>query len=236
MISLPIERTNVLLDGIGYVALTSVMGDDRTPARTARTSFRNANKERTEEQDAKLTDYLIRNDHNTPIEFCQVQFYVKQPILVARQAVRQRTQSINEVSYRYVQAAREFYVPAPERMQKKAETNKQGSSEETIADPLRAAELMHYSCNVAFDTYEELLAMELAPELARAVLPVSTYTEWYAQMSLHNFFNSIARLRTTDYAPHAQWEIKKYADAMLDMVEEAFPIITGAWKRKMENK
>ena len=228
---LPIEKR--VLDQYAFVALTDVMGDDRTPARTARTSFRNALKERTEEQDAKLTDYLIRNDHNTPIEFVQLRFYMKLPIFVARQLVRQRTQSINEVSYRYVQAAREFYVPAISRMQRKAENNKQGSSEEIVDRPEVCRQLMHEACNDAFDTYEDLLKEGLSPELARTVLPVATYTEWYVQMSMHNFLNSIARLRTTVYAPHAQYEVKQFADAALELTEQVFPVIVGAWRRKM---
>src|SRR3990172_624771 len=120
----------------GFVALVDVMGTDRTPAHTARTSFR-SRKERTPENDAKLTDYLVRHRHTTPLEFCQVLLYMKMPIFVARQLVRHRTASINEVSYRYVKAACEFFVPALDRMQQKAETNKQGSSHEIVDDPGR---------------------------------------------------------------------------------------------------
>lgn len=225
MITLPIEKS--VLDH-GYVALTDVMGDDRTPARTARTSFRNASKERSEEQDAKLTKYLINHDHNTPVEFCQVRFYMKMPIFVARQLVRHRTVSINEVSYRYVQAAREFYIPSPERMQKKATNNKQGSAEETIKDPEQARTLMRQSCDMAFNIYEALLDQELAPEIARAVLPSSTYTEWYWQQNLHNFLH-MCKLRTDK---HAQWETQQYAFTMLDMAEQVFPSIIGAWREK----
>lgn len=233
MINLPIEKK--VLDH-GYVALTAVMGDDRTPARTARTSFRNADKERSEEQDAKLVDYLVRNEHTTPLEFVQLRWYMKMPISVARQLVRMRTQSINEVSYRYVQAAREYYIPALDRMQKKAESNKQGSSEEVVDYPEMCQAVFYESCERSFDAYENLLRMGLAPELARNVLPCGTYTEWYAQMNIHNFFNSIARLRTTQYAEHAQYETKQYADAMLEMTELAYPVITGSWRRKMEAK
>jgi thymidylate synthase (FAD) len=220
---LPIEKR--LLDH-GYIALTDVMGDDRTPAKTARTSFKNASKERSEEQDAKLTKYLVNHKHNTPIEFCQVRFYMKMPIFVARQLVRHRTCSINEVSYRYVTAEREFYIPELSRMQGKAETNKQGSSSETVADPAKCSVLMSYSCNLAFDTYETLLEEGLAPEIARAVLPCNTYTEWYWQQNLHNFLH-MAGLRTD---PHAQWETRQYALAALDMVEQVFPTIVGAWR------
>lgn len=221
----PLEKK--VLD-YGYVALVDIMGDDRTPARTARTSFRNAAKERSEEQDAKLTKYLINHDHNTPIEFVVLRFYMKMPIFVARQLVRHRTVSINEVSYRYVQAAREFYIPTPERMQKKATDNKQGSAEEVIKDPEHARSLMRQSCDLAFNIYEALLEQELAPEIARAVLPTNTYTEWYWQQNLHNFLH-MCKLRTDK---HAQWETRQYALTMLDQAEQCFPSVIGAWRDK----
>lgn len=209
----------------GFVALVDTMGDDRTPARTARTSFRNV-KERTEAEDAKLTNYLIRHRHNTPIEFCQVRFYMKMPIFVARQLVRHRTASINEVSYRYVTAAREFYVPALERMQRKAETNKQGSSSELVGAPNFCAGLIQIAGDQAFDAYEELLAQDLAPELARTVLPCGTYTEWYWQNDLHNTLHMLG-LRLD---AHAQYEIRVYAEAMLALLRPVFPTIITAWE------
>jgi thymidylate synthase (FAD) len=209
----------------GYVALVDSMGGDRTPAQTARTSFRNR-EERTEEQDAKLTNYLVKNRHTTPLEFCQVRFYMKLPIFVARQFIRHRTASVNEVSYRYVTAAREFYVPALDRMQRKSESNKQGSSSELVGAPNTCATIMHHACNAAFDAYEELLAFDLAPELARAVLPVATYTEWYWQQDLHNLLH-LLKLRLD---PHAQYEIRVYAEAMLELIEPLYPTIIAAWK------
>jgi len=210
----------------GYIALTDVMGHDRTPAQTARTSFRNKT-ERTEEEDAKLTDYLVRNRHTTPLEFCQVRFYMKMPIFVARQLVRHRTASINEVSYRYVKAAREFYVPTPERCQRRTETNKQGSSSEIVDDPTMVRELIEMAGNYAFDNYDRLLQIGLAPELARTVLPCGTYTEWYWQADLHNFLGML-RLRLD---PHAQYEIRVYAEAALQLVQPVFPTIVAAWEK-----
>lgn len=210
----------------GFVALVETMGGDRTPAQTARTSFRNR-KERTVEEDAKLTDYLVRNKHTTPIEFCQVRFYMKMPIFVARQLVRHRTASINEVSYRYVTAAREFYVPALDRMQRKSESNKQGSSSETVDRPDLCAQVIANSGNRSFDDYEQLLSYGLAPELARSVLPVGTYTEWYWQNDLHNTLHML-RLRLD---PHAQYEIRVYAQAMLALLRPVFPTIIASWER-----
>jgi thymidylate synthase (FAD) len=210
----------------GYVALTDVMGDDRTPAQTARTSFRNR-RERTPEEDAKLTDYLVKNRHTTPLEFCQLRFYMKMPIFVARQIVRHRTASINEISYRYVKAAREFYVPDDLRMQQAPTHNKQGSSSEIVDDPERCAAVIHSICTLAFDNYEWLLGAGLAPELARIVLPVGTYTEWYWQIDLHNFLHFL-KLRLD---PHAQYEVRVYALAMLQLVRPIFPTIIAAWER-----
>jgi thymidylate synthase (FAD) len=211
----------------GYVALVDVMGDDRTPARCARTSFRNAGAERTEEQDARLTDYLVRNKHTTPIEFCQARFYMKLPIFVARQLIRTRTASVNEVSYRYVTAAREFYVPALDRMQRKSESNKQGSSSEIVEHPERCAAVISRAGDLAFDAYEQLLSMGLAPELARVVLPCGTYTEWYWQNDLHNTLHML-KLRLD---PHAQYEIRVYAEAMLELLRPVFPTIIESWER-----
>jgi thymidylate synthase (FAD) len=212
----------------GYVALDDVMGDDRTAARCARTSFRNKDQERTAEQDARLVEYLIRNRHNTPLEFCQLRFYVKMPITVARQLVRQRTQSINEISLRYVQATREFYVPALDRMQRQSTTNKQGSSSELVDSPEICAKVIWDSGNRAFDDYELLLREGLAKELARTVLPLGTYTEWFAQMNLHNFFHMLS-LRLD---PHAQYESRVYADAMLELARPAFPTTIAAWEAR----
>jgi thymidylate synthase (FAD) len=221
------ERLNeVLLLDHGFVALVDTMGTDRTPASTARTSFRNR-KERTPDEDAKLTDYLVRNRHTTPLEFCQVLFYMKMPIFVARQLVRHRTASINEVSYRYVKAAREFYVPTGDRMQRKAETNKQGSSSEIVDDPLACNRIMVDIGHKAFDAYEQLLEMGLAPELARSVLPVGTYTEWYWQCDLHNTLHLLSLRRD----PHAQYEVRVYADAMLALLRPIYPTIIASWEK-----
>ena len=210
----------------GFVALVDTMGGDRTPAQTARTSFRNR-VERTADEDAKLTDYLVRNKHTTPIEFCQVRFYMKMPIFVARQLVRHRTASINEVSYRYVQAAREFYVPTEGRCQRRAESNKQGSSSETVDNPPRVRNIIAEAGGRCFDDYEALLAEGLAPELARVVLPCGTYTEWYWQNDLHNTLHML-RLRLD---PHAQYEIRVYAEAMLALLRPVFPTIIASWER-----
>jgi thymidylate synthase (FAD) len=211
----------------GYVVLTDTMGDDRTAARCARTSYRNR-VERTEEEDAKLTRYLVTHRHTTPLEFCQLRFYAKMPIFVARQFVRHRTASINEISLRYVRAVKEFYVPAPERMQRQSTSNKQGSADETIADPEVGRNIIRCAGDFAFDAYQRLLDHGLAAELARTVLPLGTYTEWYWQTDLHNFLHMVG-LRTD---PHAQYEIQVYARAMLELAREHFPTAIAAWEAR----
>jgi len=210
----------------GFVALDEVMGDDRTPARCARTSFGNGGAARSPEQDARLTDYLIRNHHNTPLEFVQLRWYMKLPIFVARQLIRHRTASVNEISYRYVKANREFYVPALDRMNRKSESNKQGSSVELVGNPEICHDHMSRAGECAFDTYEILLHEGLAPELARTVLPVSTYTEWYWQNDMHNTLHMLG-LRLDS---HAQYEIRVYAEAMLAIMRERFPTIITSWE------
>lgn len=220
----PINEVKCL--DLGFVALVDTMGTDRTPAQTARTSFRNR-KERTAEEDAKLTDYLIRHSHTTPLEFCQVLVYAKMPISVARQWVRHRTASINEMSMRYVKALREYYVADEARMQKKSATSKQGSSDELIADPALAQKIWRASCESSFDAYEALVEMGLAPELARNVLPVCTYTEWYWQCDLHNTLHFFSKR----LPPDAQYETRVYAKAMLDLLRPVYPTIISSWAR-----
>lgn len=212
----------------GFVVLADVMGDDRLPARVARTSFNNASKERNEEQDAKLTKYLVSHGHNTPLEFCQLRFYAKMPIFVARQWVRHRTASINEISLRYVDASEEFYIPAWERMQRQSESNKQGSGSELVPDPTYCREVFLKACSASFRAYDTLLNEGLSKELARSVLPLGTYTEWYWQTDLHNFLH-FCKLRTD---PHAQYEIRVYAEAMLAQAESIFPTIIAAWRER----
>lgn len=215
----------------GFVALTEVMGDDRTPARTARTSFRNKDAPRSEAEDQRLTRYLVKHRHTTPLEFCQLRFYLKMPIFVARQLVRHRTASINEISLRYVQANEEFYIPDPDRCQKQSENNKQGSSEELVDDPAMVRSIIQFSGIESFANYQDLIDRGLSKELARTVLPLGTYTEWYWQIDLNNFLHTI-KLRID---PHAQYEIRVYAEAMLKLAEKHFPTVIAAWRESNEN-
>lgn len=127
-------------------------------------------------------------------------------------------------SLRYVQATREFYVPDDDRWQKQSETNKQGSSPEIVDDPAGCEAVWIGSCERSFDAYEKLIAVGLAKELARNVLPLGTYTEWYWQCDMHNTIHFL-KLRLD---PHAQYEIRVYAQAMLDLLTPHFPNLLQA--------
>ena len=135
-----------------------------------------------------------------------------------------------ELSLRYVKATREFYVPALDRMQRQSETNKQGSSEDLVDFPEACAYLIRSAGERAFDTYEELLSHGLSKELARTVLPLGTYTEWFSQMNLRMLLHLLG-LRTD---PHAQHEVRVYAAAMLELAEEHFPTAVAAWRESRE--
>lgn len=215
----------------GYVALTDVMGDDRTSAKKARTSFR-VKHEKTEAEDKRLTRFLVREGHTTPLEFCQLQYYLKMPIFVARQLVRHRTPSINEISLRYVTAKPEFYIPELTRMNRPHESKKQGSSAELIADPIKSREEIIRAGEVCFAVYEQLLADGLAPEIARTVLPLGTYTEWYWQFDLHNFLGMIGKR----IKPDAQYETRVYGLAMLELARPIFPTAIAAWEEKHDHR
>jgi thymidylate synthase (FAD) len=209
----------------GLVALVDVMGDDRTAPQTARTSFRNT-KERTADEDKRLLSYLIEHRHTTPLEFMQLRFYVKMPIFVARQLVRHRMSSINEMSMRYVTATPEYYVPDVSRMNPRAENNKQGSNRSIVLDS--ADDLLDYwrkACDQCFLVYERMIEADVAPEIARGVLPVATYTEWYQQWDMHNFLHML-KLRLD---AHAQWETRVFARAMYELARACFPDVIDLW-------
>lgn len=134
--------------------------------------------------------------------------------------------SINELSLRYVKAADEFYVPDVARCQRQSTTNKQGSADEIVAEPDAVRAIIKGAGHYAYMNYERLLDLGLSKELARTVLPLGTYTEWYWQTDLHNFLH-MCKLRLD---PHAQYEIRVYAQAMLDLARPHFPTAISAWE------
>jgi len=224
------NRINVL--DLGFVELASSWGDDLRPANIARNSFGSGfDSKYSDAQNIALDDYLIRHHHSSPLEFNEVILLMKLPIFVARQLVRHRTQVINEISLRYVEASREFYLPAIERMQRQSEDNKQGSSPALIDYPEEARALIYNSCNKSFDNYEALIKMGLNKETARSILPLSTYTTWYCKYNLHNLFHML-KLRMH---PHAQYETRMYAVAVYQLVKERYPYLTASWENHVLN-
>jgi thymidylate synthase (FAD) len=216
----------------GFVRLVDVMGDDTAIVRAARVcTDPNAGggrtPERTPEQDRKLIWYLWTHGHTSPFEMAELKFHVKAPIFVARQWVRHRTASWNELSARYAEVPDEFYVPMAESIAAQSKSNKQGRGEPLRGDTAATAQYFFSAASAdAHRTYRDLLAMGVARELARAVLPVSTYTQWVWKIDLRNFLHFLT-LRLDE---HAQYEIREYAQALLSLAEPLFPTTFRAWR------
>jgi thymidylate synthase (FAD) len=173
----------------------------------------------------------MRHRHSSPFEMCEIKFHVKLPIFVARQWIRHRMASVNEYSARYSILDNEFYLPAPEHMAAQSEVNRQGRGE-TLA-PQAAAEVLDILRGDAlrtFGDYERLLDEKegygLARELARINLTLNTYTQWYWKIDLHNFMHFLA-LRID---PHAQYEIRVYAEEMLKVLHAWVPQTAAAFE------
>lgn len=213
----------------GFVGLVDHMGSDNAIVQAARVSYGAGTKQ--VQDDRNLIRYLMRHEHSTPFEMCEVKFHIKLPIFVMRQLVRHRTASMNEYSARYSVLTDEFYIPELEQIQKQSTTNKQGR-EETEWDFQEKRNVQHAfqrSFHNAYKEYTNLLGKDdsgLARELARSVLPVGGYTELYWKANLKNFLH-MARLRMD---PHAQWEIREFAGAMYDLVKPLFPEACSAFE------
>lgn len=183
---------------------------------------------RSAEQDAKLIDYLMKNAHTSPFEKVRFEFVVKLPIFIARQWIRHRTGSFNEMSARYSKLPNEFYVPELERMQAQSASNKQASGNSlNMLTAARLTDRIRKASERAYSDYEYLLEAGLARELARVVLPTNFYTQWYWTVDLHNLMGFL-RLRLH---AHAQYEIRVYAEAILAMVERVAPISIAAFRQ-----
>ncbi len=201
--------------------------DDRDPAITARISFDNMSEERLAEEDHKLVRYLMRNAHWTPIEMIEVWFEMRLPIFVARQFVRHRTATLNEVSARYTQLPGEWYIPLAESVGLKSKSNKQGRDmvawdSLSAADQLKVERFltdldMHNE--VGYDLYERHLEAGIAPELARCFLQMNHYTHWVWKQDLRNMLGFL-RLRLDS---HAQFEAREYAQAIHSLLSAKLP-------------
>jgi thymidylate synthase (FAD) len=213
----------------GFVRLVDYMGGDERVVQSARVSYGSGTKSYRE--DAGLIDYLLRNEHTSPFEQVILTFHVKLPIFVARQWVRHRTARLNEISGRYSIMKDDFYVPAPDDVAAQSADNKQGRS----ADPLppEAAEAVRAALEGgqkrSYAEYSGLVDQGIARELARVNLPLSLYTEWYWQIDLHNLFRFLA-LRLD---PHAQKEIRVYAEVLLDIAGAVAPACCESFRRHL---
>lgn len=215
----------------GFVRLVDYLGGDARIVQAARVSYGEGTK--SVREDAGLIDYLLRNEHTSPFEQVVLTFHIKMPIFVARQWIRHRTARVNEISGRYSIMKDEFWLPEPEVLALQSKNNKQGRGTEPLeaedADKIIGA--MEENQAAAYLAYEKLLETGLARELARVNLPLSTYTEMYWQMDLHNLFRFLAlRLDT-----HAQREIRDYAKVILDIARKVCPLACESFERHILN-
>jgi len=220
----------------GFVRVIDYMGDDAAVVQAARVSYGKGTKKVSE--DKGLIHYLMRHRHSTPFEMCEIKFHVKLPIFVARQWIRHRTANVNEYSARYSILDREFYIPAPAQLAAQSVANRQGRGDVlTGAEAQRVLEILKQDSTTAYDHYAEMLneseagetidaeKQGLARELARMNLSLNFYTQWYWKIDLYNFMHFLS-LRAD---PHAQYEIRVYADAMLDVLRKWVPLTAEAF-------
>jgi thymidylate synthase (FAD) len=220
----------------GFVRVIDYMGGDGAVVQAARVSYGSGTKRVRE--DAGLINYLMRHRHTSPFEMCEIKLHAKMPIFVAREWVRHRLANLNEVSGRYSILDNEFYLPEPSVIGAQSTANRQGRGDALPAEQAaRVLELLRADAERAYAHYEELLnenvagqTMDasrtgLARELARMNLSVNFYTQWYWKIDLHNFMNFL-KLRAD---AHAQYEIRVYADVMLDILKQWVPLTYAAF-------
>jgi thymidylate synthase (FAD) len=220
----------------GFIRVVDYMGDDEAIVQAARVSYGRGTRRTSEDQG--LINYLMRHRHTTPFEMCEIKYHVKLPIFVARQWIRHRTANVNEYSARYSILDNEFYIPAPEHLASQATTNRQGREQVLEgAAAQRVLDLLRKDAERAYASYAELLNEDrsgapidperpgLARELARINLSLGFYTQWYWKTDLHNLMHFLS-LRAD---PHAQYEIRAYAEAMLGTLERWVPMTYAAF-------
>lgn len=220
----------------GFVRVIDYMGDDAAVVQAARVSYGRGTKRVSE--DRGLINYLMRHRHTTPFEMCEIKYHVKLPIFVARQWIRHRTANVNEYSARYSILDKEFYLPAPDQLAAQSDSNRQGRGDLlTGAEAERVLHLLKRDAEQSYASYEEMLNEGpdgqprdasrdgLARELARMNLTVNYYTQWYWKTDLLNLLHFLS-LRADG---HAQYEIRVYAEAMLQTVKNWVPLVYGAF-------
>ncbi|MFP4417111.1 MAG: FAD-dependent thymidylate synthase [Chitinispirillaceae bacterium] len=214
----------------GFVRLIDYMGSDERIVQSARVSYGKGTK--TYRQDKGLINYLLRNEHTSPFEQVVFTFHIKLPIFVARQWIRHRTARVNEISGRYSVMRSEFYLPERQDIALQSEDNKQGRATDTVPASLqeKVLNILTDEQKAIYLNYERLLNENIARELARINLPLSLYTEWYWQIDLHNLFHFL-RLRLD---PHAQKEIRVYAEAIYDIAQKVCPVACEAFENHIK--
>ena len=220
----------------GFIRVVDYMGDDSSIVQSARVSYGKGTKKVS--TDEGLIKYLMRHWHSTPFEMCEIKYHVKLPIFIARQWIRHRTANVNEYSARYSILDKEFYLPSPEHLAAQSQSNRQGRGDILEGEKAKKVlDLLRGDAEQTYNNYETMLnerydgskidenSVGLARELARMNLTLNTYTQWYWKTDLLNLMNFL-RLRADH---HAQYEIRAYADAMLDTVKKWVPITYEAF-------
>jgi len=216
----------------GFVRLVDHMGSDQRVCEAARVSYQNHEDEFDPKQDESLIRYMMSHRHTSPFEQVEFTFHIKLPIFCARQMIRHRTASVNEVSARYTKLKNEVYVPELSRINPQSSTNKQGSDlDKTLSSSIGIQLDLESSLSNSNDDYDSLINSGLTNELARTVVPLSQYTEWYWKMDLHNLFHFIG-LRSDE---HAQWEMQQYSNAIASIVKEIVPVSYKAFEDYVMN-
>ncbi len=236
-----IELEKILYEAIpildhGFIRVVDYMGNDTSIVQAARVSYGKGTKK--VNTDSGLIKYLMRHWHSTPFEMCEIKYHVKLPIFIARQWIRHRTANVNEYSARYSILDKEFYLPAQENLAAQSKSNRQGRGEVLKGEKAKKVlNILKKDAEQTYNNYEIMLnerydgsninenEMGLARELARMNLTLNTYTQWYWKTDLLNLMNFL-RLRADN---HAQYEIRTYADAMLDTLKKWVPITFEAF-------
>ena len=221
----------------GFIRVIDYMGDDTSIVQSARVSYGKGTKQIS--NDKGLIKYLMRHRHSTPFEMCEIKFHIKLPIFIARQWIRHRTANVNEYSARYSILDKEFYIPSPENLAAQSATNNQGRGDAlTTEEASNVIDILRRDAEQTYSNYETLLNENsrgetiddnkagIARELARMNLTLNTYTQWYWKIDLNNLLHFLA-LRADG---HAQYEIRVYADAMLDIVRKWVPLTYAAFE------
>jgi thymidylate synthase (FAD) len=240
----PVPRDSYLLqegfagiEGKPYKVQPDNWTGDLEVVRNARVSF-DADWRTGEEEgkDKKLINYMMKNHHTSPFEAMAFTFEIKVPLFIARQWHRHRTWSYSEVSARYADLPREFYVPLPEHVGTQSASNKQVRDISEAHEPTDMEKFfisqIRKDAEEGFAKYEEMLELGCPRELARSVLSLNTYTRYFGTVNLHNLFHFL-RLRLH---PHAQWEIQQYAKALLELITPIVPVSVEAFKLTLQEK